>query len=410
MMGFSLRDVFQNSSNSPPRNRHVSVSVTCLVCYCKPGLQVQWNQLEQWCPHLVKKQYYQNPQSIVGFTMCVKLNRWNPVCLSGDHCSCGSALLSPWILIPLKQYILNKSQLLQKQRTFSYRGVPGGGARQPVTARLPCWTAVCSVAAAAEGLLGGASREGLLSRAPRQAWVARTGASAIRVGHIAGPTAVAPQGTGGRRWAWCRGGGVIEAQRGQVSAQVTLGYRFSSTEWDAWGHRWRGEVAGLGWRWRVGTVACVNRSPTQPRPSIALDGCSAEALTPSAAAAPKDVSAWDGSTPVTIGVWRGAVVAAAGGGAAQIAQGGVTWGRGRGGGCRGLVGGKPVPLAEGAKARCQGGAVGAVVAGAGGANIAFGGGGDAGHAAAAAVGFSATGRESLWKTASTASTENRQEY
>lgn len=48
------------------------------------------------------------------------------------------------------------------------------------------------------------------------------------------------------------------------------------------------------------------------------------------------------------------------------------------------------------------------MAGVGGASIALGGGGDAGHAAVAAAGFSATGRESLWKTASTAA--KRHEY
>lgn len=47
----------------------------------------------------------------------------------------------------------------------------------------------------------------------------------------------------------------------------------------------------------------------------------------------------------------------------------------------------------------------------GGASVALGGGRDAGHvgAAAAAAGFSATGRESLWKTASTAAKAKRQE-
>jgi len=55
------------------------------------------------------------------------------------------------------------------------------------------------------------------------------------------------------------------------------------------------------------------------------------------------------------------------------------------------------------------------VAGVGGASVALGGGGDAGHAAAAAAaaaaaGFSATGKESLWKTASTAATAKRHEY
>ena len=51
------------------------------------------------------------------------------------------------------------------------------------------------------------------------------------------------------------------------------------------------------------------------------------------------------------------------------------------------------------------------MAGVGGASIALGGGGDAGHAAAAAAaGFSATGRESLWKTASTAATAKRHKY
>lgn len=51
------------------------------------------------------------------------------------------------------------------------------------------------------------------------------------------------------------------------------------------------------------------------------------------------------------------------------------------------------------------------MAGVGGASVALCGGGDAGHsaAAAAAAGFSATERESLWKTASTAHTAKRQE-
>lgn len=51
------------------------------------------------------------------------------------------------------------------------------------------------------------------------------------------------------------------------------------------------------------------------------------------------------------------------------------------------------------------------MAGVGRASVALGGGGYAGHAAAAAAaGFSATGRESLWKTASTAATAKRHEY
>lgn len=48
------------------------------------------------------------------------------------------------------------------------------------------------------------------------------------------------------------------------------------------------------------------------------------------------------------------------------------------------------------------------MAGVGGASVALGGGGDTGHVAAAAdAGFSATGRESLWKTASTEATAKR---
>lgn len=52
------------------------------------------------------------------------------------------------------------------------------------------------------------------------------------------------------------------------------------------------------------------------------------------------------------------------------------------------------------------------MAGVGRASVALGGGGYAGHAAAAAAaaGFSATVRESLWKTASTAATAKRHEY